>query len=508
MNGFPFQSNVTIGATTYNDQAYIGIEKLDNLRKGTGIDPAVVEMANSVAVYAFGNGSDFGKKNFPILTLTQGQRNKKAVKNYEGAIKNKIFGKPKRTSTIAKEITTANKKVGLNNQPFYMIFKDRHFQKNQVISTGGILYTQQVQIDGQPEPASERTFRYKVRVFGKPTDYIDAKYLKKGTVWAEGVVKVSLEHSRGTESRSYNGFTVTNRLSLVRQSINLAGNVANKMMYCKIQADGQTFSFLYDWEKYLTEQQFNANRETDLLISKDNSDEAGYVQNIDSDSGKPVYSGNGLIRQIPTVNIMGYNTLSRNRLNKFFTDSLDIAGNLDQDLSSDVVIDVMCGFGFLQDVDDALKNGLGTLQPISDAGNFLTKNKDGGLQLEGYFTSFRHISGKIIRFTHHNFFDQSPLAAASPKHPKSGRPMTSHEALIMNFGKISNNGNVMPNIEFQYEEGREYYEGTVRGMAKIEGQQGGDISTDIDASSKHMMASQGIHCYTPLSLGYISCKAS
>ena len=273
MNGFPFQSGVTIGSTTYNDQAYIGVEKLDSIRRSTGIDPAVVEMANSVAVYAFGSGTDFGKKNYPILSMTQGQRNKRAIKNYDGTVKNMIYGKPKRTSTIAKEISYPTSKVGLNNQPFKLIYKDKHFQKNQFISTGGILNNVQVQISGQPKRTTEGYYEFTAVVVGKSSDYIDKKYLKAGTVWAGGVVKVSLEHSRGTESRSYNGFAVTNRLSLVRQSINIAGNAANKLMYCKFQVDGKLFQFIYDWEKFLTEQEFNAARQTDLLISKHNSDE-------------------------------------------------------------------------------------------------------------------------------------------------------------------------------------------------------------------------------------------
>lgn len=506
MTGFPF-TGASLKSGTYNDNEYSGYQRLDALRSGTGVDPSLAELINSATTYAFGSGNDFKNKNFPILNLTQGAGKKKAVKSFDLVVKNQIFGKPKTTSVVSKYIETGKTKIGLNHQLFYMIFRDRHFQKNQIISTNGIVGNIKVQIWGHPKRISEGQWRYEARVFGKSTDFIPARFLRQGTTWAEGVMKVSQEHSRGTENRSYNGINVSNRLSVMRQSINLAGNYANKMLYVKIAVDGRQFQFAYDWEKYLTELTFNCSRETDLLISSDNADSNGFVGNVDYDSGKPVYSGAGLINQIPKVNFLGFTEMSTKKLSTFLTDSLSISGNLDQDLNSSVVIDVMCGYGLLTDISDAMSKNLSLLTPLVDSTLFISKNSDGGLQMGAYFNTYKHISGKIFRFTHHDFFDNSALAQSAPKHPKSGLPITSHEGIIMNFASVSTgNGKTAGNIEFQYEEGREFIDGTVRGMAKIEGMQGGDISTDIDASSMHMMTTQGIHCYNPLSLAYIHCK--
>lgn len=69
---YPFKSDIVLGEGIYNDNEYAGIQRLDAIRQSSGIDPAIKELLNSQAVYAFGNDAQFGSKNFPILMQTQG----------------------------------------------------------------------------------------------------------------------------------------------------------------------------------------------------------------------------------------------------------------------------------------------------------------------------------------------------------------------------------------------------------------------------------------------------
>ena len=505
---YPFNADLVLSQGVYNENEYLGIERLDAMRSSSGIDSTLKDYLNTAAVYAFGSDAQFGAKNFPVLMQTQGMGRKRSVTAFDGQVFNLIFGKPKKTSTIARTINYGKSTVGLNYEPFYIIFKDRHFMKNQIIMIGGIMNNVQVQLmDGGAKEGAG--WKFQAKVFGKPTEYVKSDYLKAGQIWAEGIVKVSLEHSRGTEHRSYTPRRVQNQLSKVRQSINVAGSAARKVLNFTINVDGKSIRLMYDWEKYLTELSWNAKKENDLILSKWNRDTEGYIQNTDADSGKPVPSGHGLINQIPDTHIMSYTRMTEKKMDSFLTDTLDISQNLDTDLTKTKVIDIMGGYGLFQEIDGAMKRNMNTLIPIANSDLFIKQSKDGGLSYGNYFTEYRHRSGTVYRFTHHPFFDNSSVALSAPRHPVTGRPITSYEGIILNFAEVTiGQGKTAPNIEYLFEEGEEYTEKVVAGMAYMPEISGNMASTDIDASGLHMMATQGIHVNQPLGLGYVKCKIS
>lgn len=504
----PFNPELKVGQATYNNKEYLGIESLDNARRNG--HPDLQEYLNSALIYAYGSNESFGERNFPILFQTQGMGKKRGVKSIDGLVRNFLLGKPKRTSQIAKTIHQPEGRTGIGRQEFSLIFRDRFFMKNQVIMIGGLASDRiQLQIAGDPVREG-KGWRYRVRILGGDSKkYVPFKYLQAGVAWAGGVVAVSLEHSRGTESRSYYPYQTKNYLNLIRQSINVAGNVANKYLNFKFSTGGKTYELIYDWEKFLTEREWNAKRDLDLVMSEMTMDADGEIINVDSDSGKPVYRGAGLLQQIPPSNKLTYSIMTESLLENYITDILSITDQLDRDPGQSLVVDVLAGYGFLGEIDKALKRNVSLLTPYSlDSNHFVGKAKDGGLSAGAYFTEYKHRSGVIFRFTNYPAFDRGSLADSSERHPMHPNlPMTSFSAMILNFGLVqTGGGKTSGNIEYLYEEGREYIEGYTRGMAKIEGRQGGEISTDVDASSMHMMVSQGIHVNFPMSLGLITCK--
>lgn len=500
MENYPISSEIRLGGATYIDNGILDVERIDKYLRGSG---AIADMMNSQVVYAYGSSDQFQASNYPVLFQTQGMGRKKAYTSPDGIIKHHLLGKPKKTSIIGKNIYTAGDRIGANYGEFYMWFKDNHFQKKMVIVKGTPMKNYQIQLMTAGEPDSG-LIKFKCKVFGQ-TKFIPAEYLSTGQIWGEGAIKVSLEHSRGTENRSYTPFQAENSWSVVRQSINVAGNAANKKMKFIIKVDGSTYNMYYDWEKHLANISFMATKEQDLLLSTKTKDRLGVINNYDPDSGKYIPSGNGLFGQIPSSNVLGYTQMTTRKLGNFLTDTLDISGQLSNE--SNAVIDVMGGFDLLTNINEALSR-TNALTPVTQSSDLYVRQGKNGLQYGSYFTEYKHITGTVYRFTHHNFFDKSSLAETSPKNPFTGRSIMSSEGIVMNFGKVSlNNGRSneeASNIEFCYEEGREYIEGTVRGMAAIEGKQGGDgMATDVDASAMHMMATMGIHCYTPLSMAYI-----
>jgi len=501
----PFNPDLKVSEAIYNEKEYIGLETIDNLRRSGS--PDTKDFINTAVMYAYGSYN----KNFPLLMQTQGMGNKKAIESVDGHYRAQILGKPKTTSVIAKTIHQNGQNVGRGGVPFELIFRDRWFMKNQIIIIGGLANDSiQLQIDGQPK-REPKGWRYTVRISGSDrTSSVPFKYLQAGAVWAGSVVAVSREHSRGTESRSYSPYQIKNSLSWLRQSINVAGNAANKVMNYEINVDGQKIRSYYSWEKFLTEKKWNVERDLDLVISRPTYDANGEIVNYDSDSGKSVVRGMGMWWQIPSSNEMTYSFLTENLIENYITDMLSITQNLDRDSSSTLVIDVMAGFGFLQELDKALKRNANLLSPLGLESNLVvSKNSDGGLTSGAYFTRFRHRSGVEFKFTQYPSFDYGALADSAERHPISNLPMTSYYAMIMNFESVSTSASkVEGNIMYVYEKDREYIEGTVRGMAAIEGMQGGDIATDIDASAMHMFVSQGLHINYPMSLGKMTCKLS
>jgi hypothetical protein len=495
--GYPYSSELTIMEGKYVENNILDMERIDAYLQG---NTDLSSMINSSVVYAYGNSANFGPKNFPILFQTQGMGNKKGYQSYDNQVKKHMLGKPKRTSVIAKTIYGDNEKVGISHTEFILYFRDNHFTKGEFIIKGSLGRDYQIQLLTEGEKEGN-LFKFRGKIVGN-TPFIPASILKAGEIWGDGVYKVSLEHSRGNVNRTYTPYVITNTLSLIRQSINVAGNSVNKKMSFTIQVDGRSFQMYYDWEKHLTMLAFMANKEQDLIMSKSTKDRTGHIHNYDVNSGKPIPSGNGFIGQVPKSNILSYYKMTERKLDSFLTDVMSIAGSLDTD--SNTTIDIMGGWDLLNNIDKALTRSSALVPSITNDTYVRKASQGNGLQFGNYFTEYRHRSGVVFRFQYHSFFDESAFAQTSGRNPYTGRPKLSSEGIIMNFGRITGSDNKeVPNIEYMYEEGREYIEGTVRGMSKINGMQGGDMSTDIDASAMHIMCSQGLHLHSPLAAGYV-----
>lgn len=506
---FPYNHDLKVSEATYSDAAYEGIQRMQDLRMDGS--PAMRDYLNSAAVYAF--GTEFSK-NFPILTELQGGGKKRPVKSIDNTVYMYLFGKPKKTSVVAKCVYNPNDKIGKDKNTVFIYFKDRWFMKNQKIIAGGFDMVQLHLMDNGVREGS--FYKYEAKTIGNNSYTIPYKYMKPGAIWGGGAVVVSNEHSRGTEHRSYSGYRIQNQIAKVRQSFKVAGNASNKVMNIAVNIGGKSFTTYVDFDRYITELAFNEAKELDLIISKWNKDDQGMIQNYDSNSGKPAPMFMGIWEQIPSFNTLEYTRLSENKLRRWLTDILSISSNLDMiGKSGSYIVDIVGGYGLLEEFDAAMKRQSSLLTPMLDSNLFIGKSdgKRDGLQYGAYFTSYKHISGVIFRFTHHPFFDaNSPLADTSPVHPLNpSLRLSSYFGMVMNFGQVvvskdSAKDGVASNIEYLYEDGLEYDEWVVEGGAQLPGHKKSySRSTDIDASSWEMLCTQGVHCHYPMSMGKIIC---
>lgn len=500
ISGIPINPQLLISTGTYSDNDASSVNNIANARL------TKPDEINTVVAYAYGSGSEYGSKNFPLLFATVGQGRKRAIKSLDTTFTTRMYGKPKKTDVVGRTLPNqAN--PGKNGTFFKIPFKSKFFMKNMMISAGGLNTPVTVQVYGDPVRDGNEWI-YTVKPVGIPSNAsIPAQFLAKGTIWASGVVKVGLKDSRGTDQRQpQTPFRTRNQLSAIRRSYAYKGNVANKKLDISFSAGGKQMNLWTDWEMFNNELQFMVEKNEDLIFSTYNADANGVVHNLDSDSGDPVPSGMGLWDQIP--NRLGYTVLTENKIKDFIDIMLynnNITGNKN---SGDYTI--MGGQGLLQEMDKAMKRSSFGFLTLSDK---YVRGKDSmNLQYGAYFTEYLHSSGKVIKFVHDPSFDTGAKADASPRHPLYPNMSTmSFCGVALDFSMVDTNDGTQPNIQVLYEEGREMKEWLVLGGADVPAVNMMAMrsrASDIDASSQHFMCTQGIHLNYPHTCGKIICEIS
>jgi hypothetical protein len=508
MNGLPFNVDLKLSEGKHFPNGYSSTNHLANARLTSP------EIINTALTYAYGKpGGYYSDNSFPMLFNLEGKGRKRAINSVDNSYYSRMFGKPRTTDYIARKIPNQGERVGEAGSLFKIVFKSKFFMRNQMISTGAIHRQVQCHVYGDPEMDAVDGWVYTLKlVTNKLTDYVPSEYLKTGTTWSPGVVKVSAEKSRGTDNEHPSTpYMLQNQLSIIRQSYNIAGNAANKKMTISFKGnDGKSYNMWEDWSVYLNQLKFKRRKNYDLIFSKYNKLSDGSILNIDSDTGEVVRSGMGVWDMIP--NSIYYSKFSFNKLDESLSTMFqnnNIAGNQN---SGDYVF--YAGSGLLKEVDKALKNKSSSFLTLSD--KFVRGTDTMNLEYGAYFTSFRHHTGKTIKFVYDPAFDFGEKADAAPRHPLDPtRSSLSYCGMAMDFsdveipGQKSTSSTVEPNILMTYEEGREYKEWLVLGGADMPMQdieQYKSRATDIDASAMHVMCSQGAHINYPNSCSKLICN--
>ena len=453
---------------------------------------------NSAITYLGGNGGSYAKENYPILMNTLGKGNKIAIDDVDNTYKIRMIGKPKVLTTISQVVTQSN--PGLNGASCKIRLADRLFQTNQEISSGGLQgITLRVQDDGKE--IAKGVIEYTVKRAGSSAHLgIPPKFLVYGTKWAGGLIKVSQEDSHGTKQRTHQTpFELTNQISTFRRSYTYKGNVKNKKLVMPIEVDGQTLNLWSDWDYYNEELRFNVERNEDLLFSEYNLDVNGIVTDKDSNSGNEARSGMGIWDMI--TNTIEFAELSKKKIDEPITDIFNQVGSA-YELNGDYTL--VGGLGFLKDFDRVVREDARGFLTLLGENHFITKGED-GLRYGNYFTEYQHHSGKIIKVGYDSAFDKSGRSMSSGIHPISGLNIMSHCALALDWSMIEKKeGGQMSNISIVYEKGREFEEKEVAGMNSEQRV----ISTDVDRTSIHKLATQGAYLARPLTCAKYICKVN
>ncbi len=480
-----FQSRILVHDETFDAS---GFTDQNSLAKALMDKP---DTLTPVVTFLFGSCKASADR-FPLLHTTEGQKNgaaQQAINSIEYTWP--FIGKRKTTETIAATQYSASDKPGVGNSYFFADFKSNWFGDQATIRNGR--YDVLARVFGMPTRNSNGTYRYKLKMFNPdPSAYCPAGALGVNEKWGiAGASTVSPSMSVGNYGRVQSPGKRKNQISVIRKSYRLAGNISNKVVEFQLQdKSGNKSSYWIDWYEFQQMLAWREEKELQLWLSEYSRGASGVNALKDEFTGQIIPTGAGLKQQIPNSHTYTKMTekLIRNVLGDTFRGAPD-TGMMD--------IVVYCGEGFQEDFDQAMKDSKLFRLVAESTGDKFVQSKGGHLQLGGYFRSYVHSDGHVITLKKLPFLDHGGYSDASPRHPISGRPMSSHEAYFVDHSRYDN----VPNLQMVYEKGRMEIRGLHQGMSLVKGRKYGDykgnsqylnLATEQDASSIHFMSTCGL----------------
>lgn len=383
-------------------------------------------------------------------------------------------------------------KPGIGNSPFYIYLDDNWIKRFKVIqSTNGV----QAYILDDPEPLEGAGgFKYKVQLDpAAPTDFCPLSELAAGIRWVDLTVQVAESESRGTETGMQVPGLFKNQMGFQRLSMAWAGNAANKVMKINVKTDKGETNVWMDYFMWQFEKEWLSIKEHAYWYSRYNRLPNGEIPLKDLFTGKVIPRGSGLLEQIP--NKSSYSSLTYDWLANKIGDAL--FGQADAEGLS---ITLHTGTGGRREFHKAMLAAGGTLlQNFGMVADKFVTGSGRSLALGGFFDSFYHIDGYVIKLKYNPIFDRGKIAQVSPKHPQSGLPLESYRMVFIDDNDYDGN----PNIQHVAQKGRAFLDGVVPGLNPapksvqiISGNAGGQASkilaTEQDKSSYHRFTSCGI----------------
>ena len=172
-------------------------------------------------------------------------------------------------------------------------------------------------------------------------------------------------------------------------------------------------------------------------------------------------------------------------------------------------IELMGGKGFVEDFDMAMRadaNANGFATPLGDQ---MIQNAGEGLAYGKYFRVYKTVDGHTITVRHLPFLDNGTLAenakANGMIHPRTGLPMTSHQAFLIDMSTYQGQRNVRK----VRQKGQIYKCGVLKGLTDIPASWGAvptnSISTEIDMSRYEIKNSYGLQVNNATKMFQLKC---
>ena len=451
--------------TTYNDQQKTDVS---NIGRALMSQP---EKLSPLLTFLGGKEDE----RFPLSMLTEGVGNVRSIENLE--YEYDVMTRLRRTRPVA--VSTSGSNIGQGGAFFKVTFPDKWFIKDYVlVSRTGV----QARIMSEPIPNGSN-WDYTLRLVNPSSDAaMPAGDVAAGAQFASLFAAVGIDWSRGNASNWEAPAKVRHKLTTIRKSYSMSGNAKYQVVEMGLPtSSGGTSKYWMDFEEWQYMLQWKEECESYYWYGEQSYNEKG-VTNMLDENGQPVIIGPGLLEQIQ--NKESYSILTSNKIKNIIRDVF--YGMSDGQNKS---VTLYTGIGGADEFDKAMKEELNAnaYRQFND-GKFV--NGSGrNLELTGFFTTYQHIDGHVVRVVKVPMFDHGAVAQASQKHPVSGLPLESYRMVFVD--QSSYNGE--PNLQMITRKNREMLRWAVAGSTVPTGFPGNDLrASDIDGGSVHFLKVAGI----------------
>lgn len=484
----------TLSVGKFDDRGYSNEESIANLQLQKPVE------INAFLTYNYGKDDD----RFPLTFLTEGRGSAGVVDVDTVQWTWKTMGRLKFDDFVTY-FNTANLKPGVGGSDFEVHFSTHWFIEQYTLTAPDGHTQVRIQRDlGE----SAHGYGYILRLMSpSPDAFVDPEMLAVGKYWSMGAPLVSESYSKGNRSNTMGPGQMTSQLEFHRYSKEIAGNLANVVTEYEFEGGDGGKNKLWINEEM---RQFNvtmriANEER-LWMAEYNRNTNGEVALKDMDNGKPIPTTAGMLEICRESNYDTYGEyLTLNKIKRTVGDVLDRDTD---DGTMNIVL--MGGKGFIEDFDEAMRMDATENGFVTPLGDKMIDGSDAGLTYGKYFRRYKTVDGHTITVKHCSFFDKSTIAETAKKngmiHPRSGLPITSHQACFIDFSSYNGHQNVRK-VRMK---GQIYKAKVLKGLTDVPASWGvpetNFISTEIDMSRFEVKDSLGLQVDNATKMFLLQCK--
>ena len=478
----------------YDDRGYSNEETIAHLMLSKP------EELNNTLTYTYGMDDD----RFPLTFLTEGQGTAgvKDIKTVQWTWK--TMGRMKFNDYVLW-FNTSNTTPGKGGAMF-----DVEFATHWLIEQYGLIAPDgvtQVRIMKDLGEGTHGGFLYRLKLTTPdPNAFVDPDNLAVGKYWSMTAPTISESYSKGNRSNVMGPGKMTSQLEFHRYSKEIAGNISNVVVTYEFKTkSGGTTNLWINEEMRQHDIQLRIMDEERLWLAEYNRNENGEVLLVDPDNGQPIPHTAGMMQICRESNYDTYGeVLTLNKIERTIGDILD----KDTDTGSMEVV-LMGGKGFMEDFDKAIREEARANDFATPLGDKMIEDFEGGLSYGKYFRRYKTVDGHIITVKHLPFLDTGTLAenakANGMIHPRTGRPMTSHQAFLIDLSTYNGERNVRKIRQ----KGQIYKIGILKGLTDIPASWGAvpnnAISTEIDMSRYEIKNSYGLQVNNATKMFHLKC---
>lgn len=477
----------------YEDRGYSNEESIAYLQLQQPVE------INSFLTYNYGMDDD----RFPLTFMTEGQGSAGTVDVDTVQWTWKTMGRMKFDDFVTY-FNPAITKPGLGGAEFEVHFSTHWFiEQYGLIAPDGMTQVRVQKDCGE----SSYGYKYILKLTSpNPNAFVDPEMLLKGKYWSMSAPTVSESYSKGNRSNSMGPGSMTSQLEFQRYSKEIAGNLINVVTKYQFEgAGGATRNLWINEEMRQFHLQMRVMNEERLWVAEYNRNQNGEIALKDRDNGKPIPHTSGMFEICRESNYDTYGEyLTLNKIERTVGDVL----NRDTDTGTmDIVL--MGGKGFLQDFDYAIRNDAKSEGFITPLGDKMIMDDGEGLAYGRYFRRYKTVDGHNITVKNCAYFDKGTVAEAAKKngmiHPRTGLPITSHQACFIDFSSYKG----QRNVRIVRQKGQIYKAKVLKGMSDVPASWGvpdsNFVATEIDMSRYEIKSSLGLQVNDSTKMFLLKC---